>query len=92
MKWIMVPMSWVTLIFEAGFPVLWCFKRIRPWLLLAGLGFHLGILVLMNVPNFTAASIALYPVLVLPRDYSRYRANGLAWWARVRSSGVSVAS
>jgi hypothetical protein len=88
----MIPMSWVTLVFEAGFPVLWCFKRVRPWLLLAGLGFHLGILLLMNVPNFTAASLALYPVLVLPADYLRYRNGVLAWWARVRSPGNAVAS
>lgn len=91
-RWIMVPMSWITLVFEAGFPVLWCFKRIRPWLLLAGLGFHLGILLLMNVPNFTAASIALYPVLALPADYVRYRDNALAWWAKVRPSALPAAS
>ena len=70
---VMVLMSWTTLVFEAGFPFLWWFKRVRPWLLLTGVGFHIGILVLMNVPNFTTASLALYPLLLTPDEYTAWR-------------------
>ncbi len=82
--WLMVPMSWTTLVFEAGFPFLWWFRRIRPWLLLTGVAFHIGILVLMNVPNFTAASLALYPMLLAPTEYERLRARFDALVAKLR--------
>ena len=82
---LMVLMSWTTLIFEAGFPFLWWFKRVRPWLLLTGIGFHVGILVLMNVPNFTTASLALYPLLLTPDEYVTWRERLRAGWGRLRA-------
>ena len=87
-QWLMVPMSWVTVIFEAGFPIFFLIRKIRPWLLLVGLGFHIGILVLMNVPNFTTASLALYPVLLMLDEYVRFRDRCRFAWERLR--GVSA--
>lgn len=83
-KWLMIPMSWGTLIFEAGFPVLYWIRRVRPWLLLLGLAFHLGILVFMNVPNFTFASIVMYPVLLMPNEYDRFVERVRSLWGRLR--------
>jgi len=83
-EWLMVPMAWGTLVFEAGFPILYWFKKIRPWLLLLGVGFHLGILVLMNVPNFTFASFVMYPVLFMPREYDEISARVRGHWGSLR--------
>ena len=85
-KWIMVPMSWATLVFEGGFPVLWWFRRVRPWLLLLGLGFHLGILFMMNVPNFTWASLVAYPMLLNAEQFDRLRDRVRALWRRARQT------
>ena len=79
-KWIMLAMSWGTLIFEGGFPFLWLIRRIRPWLLLMGLGFHLGILVMMNVPNFTVASLVAYPMLLNPEQWGRVQDRIARLW------------
>ena len=87
---VMVLMSWTTLVFEAGFPFLWWFKRIRPWLLLTGVGFHIGILVLMNVPNFTTASLALYPLLLPPDEYAQWRDRLREAWSRFRPADAAA--
>jgi len=79
-KWIMVPMSWATLVFEGGFPLLWLIRWVRPWLLLLGLGFHLGILFMMNVPNFTWASLVAYPLLLNPEQYGRLQDRVARLW------------
>ncbi len=56
--------SWATLVFEIGFPVLVLFRRLRPWLLLAGLLFHVGILLHTDVGWFGPAMLAWYPLLL----------------------------
>ena len=83
-KWLMIPMSWITVVFEAGFPLFFLVRKLRPWLLLVGVAFHLGILILMNVPNFTTASLALYPVLLMPDEYRRFRDRCLPLWGRLQ--------
>jgi hypothetical protein len=79
-RWIMLPMSWGTLVFEGGFPLLWLIRWTRPWLLLLGLGFHLGILLLMNVPNFTWASLVAYPLLLNPEQWGRVQDRIARLW------------
>ncbi len=64
--WFPVPLlvcrllSWATLAFELGFPFLVLFRRVRPWLLLAGLAFHLGIWVQTEVGWFSQVSMCWY--------------------------------
>ncbi|MEL6348415.1 MAG: hypothetical protein AAFV53_35240, partial [Myxococcota bacterium] len=73
------PMSWFTVLFEAGFPFLVWFRRINPWLLLAGLALHLGIWLTMNVGPFSFVAVIAYPVLLHPES-----ARGLYERARAR--------
>lgn len=71
--WLMKFMSWSTLVFEAGFPLAVWFRWTRiPWLVV-GVLFHLGILVMMNVPNFCIASVIGYPLLLRPDEYAAGR-------------------
>lgn len=65
---VMAPMSWITVIFEAAFPFLLPFWRVRRWLLLVGACFHIGTLLLMDVGSFWLVAIASYPALLAPRD------------------------
>ncbi len=53
-------MTWGTLVFEFGFPTFVWFRKLRPWLLLAGVGFHLGIDLLMIIPMFSYIMIVCY--------------------------------
>jgi hypothetical protein len=53
-------MTWGALAFELSFPTLVWFRRFRPWLLLAGVGFHLMIDVLMIIPMFSWIMIVSY--------------------------------
>lgn len=79
-------MSWYTLLFECGFALLVLFRRSNPWILLAGLGFHLGVETLMDVGPLTWTTLALYPVLLHPEV-----AHG--WWLRLsRRGGASTAT
>ncbi len=75
--WAMKALSWVTLAFECTFAVLILFRRTNPWLLLVGVGMHLGIQVLMNVGPFSYVVFGAYPVLLHPevarRLYLRWR-------------------
>lgn len=40
------------------------FKKYRPWMLLAGIGFHIGIDIMMVIPIFSYAMIAAYPAFL----------------------------
>ncbi len=73
--WITWPLCIFTIVFECGFPLLIWFRRLNPWVLLAGVALHLGILVTMNVGVFSWAALAVYPVLLDPR-------TAQAWWGR----------
>lgn len=53
-------LTWGTLLFEIGFPTLVWFRKLRPWVLLAGIGFHVGIDVLMIIPMFSWIMIVSY--------------------------------
>jgi hypothetical protein len=73
--WLTVPMSWWTLIFECSFPVLVWFRRTNPIILLMGLGFHLGIFVMMGVYTFSPVGVAVYPILLHPTWFSALKAR-----------------
>ncbi len=67
-KWLMLSMGYLTLVFEALFVVAMWFDRLRPLLLLIGMGLHLGIVVMFPIPWFGLAVAALY-VLLIPDDW-----------------------
>jgi hypothetical protein len=54
-------LTWGTLLFELCFPVLVWSRAWRPYLLLCGVLFHLGIQLTMGVPHFALVMIASYP-------------------------------
>jgi len=57
-------LTYSTLAFELSFPVLVWFKKFRPFMLLAGIGFHMGIDIMMVIPIFSYAMLAAYPVFL----------------------------
>ncbi|TDN37713.1 DUF393 domain-containing protein [Hymenobacter sp. UV11] len=71
-------LGYLTLVFELVFLFLYPFRRYRPWLLLIGLGLHLGVLVSLPIPLFAVGFSSLY-VLVVPAG----------WWRRWLAPRVS---
>lgn len=65
-EWPMKLMSWWTLFFECTFALFILFRRTNPWVLLLGVGMHLGILLMMNVGPFSYVVFGAYPVLLHP--------------------------
>ena len=65
-----------TMIFECGFPLFVLIRKTNPWWLLAGVGFHLGILLTLHAGTLSLVVIAAYPVL-LDAELAR------RWWARI---------
>ena len=59
-------MSWFTLGFEALFPILVWWPAATPWLLLVGVGMHLGIGALMHVGPLGTMAMSAYPALCDP--------------------------
>ncbi|MFZ5481714.1 MAG: hypothetical protein ACOZNI_33435 [Myxococcota bacterium] len=59
-------MSWYTIAFEASFPLLVWWAPATPWLLLGGVGMHVGIGALMDVGVLGTMAMALYPALLDP--------------------------
>ncbi|MFO0614992.1 MAG: HTTM domain-containing protein [Polyangiaceae bacterium] len=53
-------LTYMTLVFELGFPLLIWFKKPRPWLILWGIAFHAGIDALMIIPMFSMVMIVCY--------------------------------
>lgn len=77
----MKPLTWGTLAFECAFPLLIWFRPFRRWLLLAGIAFHLGIDILMQVPMFSGIMICSY-IMFVPDEVSERWVNRLE--ARLR--------
>jgi len=57
-----------TLLWEIYFPALIWIPRLRPWVLLFGLGLHLSIGVTMNLPFFAAVMISSYALFLSQRE------------------------
>lgn len=62
--WLCQALSWGTLVFEIGFSFLVLSRRLRPWVLLAGISFHLGIWATTEVGWFSPMSICWYAVFL----------------------------
>ena len=78
--WLVAIAAWWTVIFEAAFPILIWIRSIRPWVLLFGLGLHLGLFLMMDVGPFSLTSIVVYPILLEPREFI-----GLKQWLHTHS-------
>ncbi len=63
-KWLIMALSWGTLVFEIGFPIFIIFRWTRPIVLLGGLLFHLGILLHVEVGWFSAVTMSWYPLFL----------------------------
>jgi hypothetical protein len=66
-------LSWGTLVFENGFPFLVLFRRLRPWVLLAGVGFHLGIFLTTEIGWFGQVMVCWYAVFLSAEGLERFR-------------------
>ncbi|WP_375419054.1 DCC1-like thiol-disulfide oxidoreductase family protein [uncultured Hymenobacter sp.] len=71
-EWLVRFLGYVTLAFELFFLLLLPFRRLRPWVLLIGVGLHLGILFTLPVPLFSLGFLSLY-LLIVPAN----------WWGRL---------
>jgi hypothetical protein len=72
----MKPLTWGTLAFECAFPLLIWFRPLRRWLLLAGVAFHVGIDVLMQIPLFSATMLCAY-IMFVPDEVAERRMNAI---------------
>jgi hypothetical protein len=57
-------LSWGTLAFEFGFPLFVLIRPLRPWLLVSGVIFHLGIWIHTEVGYFSPTTMAWYPLFL----------------------------
>jgi hypothetical protein len=80
----MKPLTWGTLAFECAFVLLIWFRPLRPWLLVAGVAFHAGIDVLMQIPMFSWTMICAY-IMFVPDETTERWMNALERRIRGRS-------
>jgi len=59
-------LAWGVILFELGFPILIWFKRFRIPILCMGVCFHIGIVLILSLPDFGAVMMLTY-LLFLPR-------------------------
>jgi hypothetical protein len=86
--------TWTTMIFEIAFPFLVWLPRFRPWLLVVGAVFHIGIELTLRTGPFSWAMLACY-VPFVPAEYLRNwferaaerKPEGLLWQWRALSQG-----
>lgn len=74
---IIVGLTFMTVLFEVYFPILVWVKKTRPWILLAGVGFHLGIALFMSLYSFAVIMMAPYILFVSERDILKFKTNVL---------------
>jgi hypothetical protein len=85
-------LTWSTLIVEFALGTLVWVKDVRYWILLAGVGLHIGIEVSMNIPLFEWIMIAGMASMVDSRDIVRVTAwleeKSRSWIPSIRTSKV----
>jgi hypothetical protein len=82
-------LTYSTLAFELTFPFGIWWRRLRPFLLLWGIGFHVGIDVLMVIPMFSSVMIVSYPAFLSDDDFARIRGTASRVWQRIRGTKSS---
>lgn len=70
--WACQLMSWGTIAFELGFPLLVLSRWTRPLILVGGVFFHFGILLATEVGWFSMASVAWYPLFLKGETLQRF--------------------
>lgn len=71
--------TWSTLLVEIALGTLVWIKELRYWVLLAGIGLHLGIEYTMAIPIFEWAMIAAMICMADPRDVKNWLAKKHTW-------------
>lgn len=72
-------LAWFTIVTELSLGVGIWLRRANPWVLLLGVGFHLGVAATMSIGPLTFVVLAAYPVLLAPDVAQR-------WWQSTRPS------
>ncbi len=73
-EYLIKALGYLTFLFELVFPFIFFIKKIRPYLLIIGLGLHVGILFEFPIPFFALGVIAIYMALV-PVKFWEYFEN-----------------
>lgn len=73
-------MGWSVIIFEISFSLLIWFKKLRVLFLLTGILFHLGIIVLLGLPDFGLVMIICYTVFLPIKDSSKSQQKIFNWF------------
>jgi len=72
--------TWFTLFWELTFPLAIWFKKLRNLYLIAGIGLHIGIWMLMRIDNFSFVMLSIYPVFFLDYEYKKFYHTYLKKW------------
>lgn len=80
--WIPASVAWLGILFELAFGVLVWTRATRPWILAAGVVFHLVIAWALSLPDLSLLLILSYTIFLTDEDYSRVRQ-----WRRVSPEG-----
>jgi len=82
--WLCKVGSWGTLVFEIGFPVAVVLGWLRPWWLLAGVAFHVGIFLTTEVGWFSQATLCWYAVFLSAERCAALGAGPMRRYAKLR--------
>lgn len=66
-KWLMLLLSYLTLLFETSFPIIMWWSSCRSVLFLIGIGLHFSIGLVFPIPFFGLTYVALYLLLLPPK-------------------------
>jgi hypothetical protein len=73
-------LTWTTIAIELALATLLWNRRARPYVVLAGLGLHLGIEVTMSVGFFSAVAVTLYLTFIDPATVEGWLARLRGWF------------
>ena len=62
--WLFMLLTWVTLFYQAAFPILIWWKKAKPYLLVVGVMFNLGIALAMGLVDIAVVMIAAYAIVL----------------------------
>jgi hypothetical protein len=85
-------LTWLTMAFELGFPFGIWFRSTRPWFLLTGLFFHLGILVQLEIAWFSQYMLCWYLLFFSGESLKRFLGRWpVFYWSKCHESITSTA-
>lgn len=62
--WLFILLTWATLLYQAVFPILIWWKKAKPYLLVTGVMFNLGIAIAMGLVDIALVMVAAYAILL----------------------------